>query len=103
MKTSPAETDIALSLASAVITTSPFPPLLLDRDLHVVACSASFCDAFGLDVGTLAACSFLELGAGEWGIPALRTLLMETAAGGSQIKAYAIDHQAPEGPSAGYS
>lgn len=90
--------DPAHSLALAVITTSPFPLLMLDRDLRVVVASASFCDAFGVEIGAAPGRSFFDLGAGEWRIPELRTLLLDAAAGGSQIKAYALDFKAPRLP-----
>jgi two-component sensor histidine kinase len=97
-KTSRAATDVAASLTLAVITTSPFPLVMLDGDLRVVAASASFCAAFAIDCGEIAGRSFLELGQGEWDIPEFRALLTDTASGGSQIKAYAIDLKALGGP-----
>lgn len=90
--------DLDFSLASAVITTSPFPLVLLDGDLNVVIASASFCADFDIDCGEVTGRSFLQLGRGEWQAPELRALLMNAAAGGSQIKAYAIDLIAPGGP-----
>ena len=97
-KTPALATDVASSLAWAVITTSPFPLLLLDGDLQVVVASASFCETFGIECSEVAGRSFLKLGRGEWEIPELGALLTDTAAGGSQIKAYAIDLQAAGEP-----
>jgi hypothetical protein len=43
----------ALSLMLAVITASDTPLVLLDGELKVVAPSASFCPAFGIDPGSV--------------------------------------------------
>jgi two-component system, sensor histidine kinase PdtaS len=81
----------ALSLTLAVVNSSNTPLLLLSADLTIIAASASFCAAFGLDPATLPGNSILSLGDGEWNIPQLGALLTATAAGTVDIHAYELD------------
>src|SRR5580693_8302870 len=67
--------DVALNLALAVVAHSTAPLLLLNGDLSVVAASASFCRAFGIDAATIANKTLREIGAGEWDVPQLNSLL----------------------------
>jgi two-component sensor histidine kinase len=80
-----------LSLAMAVVASSPGPLLLLDGDLAVVAASASFAAAFGIDPADAVGRPFAALDEGEWDDPQLRARLAATAAGGPKIEAYEID------------
>jgi two-component sensor histidine kinase len=89
----PLDADIALSLALAVIEASNVPLLLLDGDLSVIAASASFRRAFEIDPSTVSGRKITELGAGEWALPQLRSLLEATAARHADIEAYAMDLQ----------
>ncbi len=81
----------ALSLTLAVVHASNTPLLLLAADLSIVAASASFCAAFGLDPATLPGNSILGLGDGEWNIPQLGALLAATVAATVDIHAYELD------------
>ena len=84
----PAVTD---SLALALVASSDAPILLLDETLKVVAASGSFARGFQLDTAQLAGRSLFALGAGEWDVPQLRSLLAATLSGAANIAAYEID------------
>jgi two-component sensor histidine kinase len=75
----------------AVIAVSNEPLLFLSSDLQVIAASASFCRTFQIDPARVAGRPFSELGAGEWAMPQLASLLRATASGSAQIEAYEID------------
>ncbi len=81
----------ALSLAMAVVASSPGPLLLLDGDLNIVAASASFAEAFDIDPASVAGRPLAALGAGEWAAPQLQALLDATASGAPTIEAYEMD------------
>lgn len=83
--------DVADSLMLAVVASSDAPLLLLDGDLVVIAASASFGRAFGVDVAAAAGQSAFDLGAGEWRSPHLRSLLTATASGHAAVDAYEMD------------
>jgi len=90
--------NAALSLTLAVVHSSNTPLLMLAADLTIIAASASFCGAFGLDPAALPGHSILSLGNGEWNIPQLGALLAATAAGTADIHAYELDlHRAGQG------
>ena len=69
------EQDAALSLTRAVVVAANSPLILLDGELKVVALSAAFASAFGLDAAGVGNQQVYDLGEGEWDIPELRTLL----------------------------
>jgi two-component sensor histidine kinase len=83
--------DVSLNLALAVVASSTAPLLLLDGDLTLIAASKSFCRAFQIDPAGLADCPLAKLGAGEWNVPQLHTLLTAAAAGFAEIEDYEID------------
>ena len=83
--------DVALNLALAVIASSTAPLLLLTGDLTLVAASKSFCRAFEIDEAGAADKPLRALGAGEWNVPQLISLLKATAAGQAEVEAYEID------------
>ena len=87
----PYSEEAALSLAMAVVASSPGPLLLLDGQLKVVAASTSFLDAFEIDPGTVIGANVTSLGAGEWAVPQLRLLLEATASGAANIETYEMD------------
>jgi PAS domain S-box-containing protein len=89
--------DPALGLAGAVIASSTAPLVLLDGDLDVIAASMSFCEHFGIDPASVQGRQLFALGAGEWDVPQLRSLLESTAAGDAQIAAYEMDLKGEEG------
>jgi two-component sensor histidine kinase len=82
---------VALSLALAVIDSSNAPILLLDEGFAVVAASASFYAAFGLRPQDTAGHPLFGLGAGEWDIPQLRSLLTASSNESAGIDAYEMD------------
>ena len=88
---SPVLSEAADSLALAVIASSSTPVLLLDDELNVIAGSDSFCATFAIDPDRLAGRTLADLGAGEWAVPQLRTLLGATAAGDDEIDTYEMD------------
>jgi len=83
--------EAALSLAMAVVASSPGPLLLLDGDLKVVAASASFCRAFDLDPEGIEGRPLTSLGGGEWDSPQLHSLLHTTKSGAARIEAYEME------------
>jgi len=91
----PLHPDAALGLALALIASSTAPLVLLDGDLTVVAVSRSFCQAFGIDLASARGRSMFELGAGEWDVRQLRSLLKATLDGHADVVAYEMDLQRP--------
>jgi two-component sensor histidine kinase len=79
------------SLALAVIAASNAPVLLVDGALNIVAASDSFCQAFALDPDRTAGAPLAGLGAGEWKVPQLGSLLKATASGLAEVDAYEMD------------
>jgi two-component sensor histidine kinase len=83
--------DIAHNLALAILASSTAPALLLDGDLSVIAASTSFYRAFALDPRNVAGRPLFHLGAREWDVPQLRSLLGATLSGHARIEAYEMD------------
>lgn len=83
--------DAANDLAMAIIGSSAEPLLLLNPDLTVVAASASFCRAFDIESESVPGRPVTALGAGEWNVPQLKSLLRATASGSAKIEAYEMD------------
>jgi len=81
----------ASSLGMALVLSSPTPLVLLDSILQVQVASGSFCRAFGLPVDGTTGSSLFDLGAGEWNVPQLRSLLEATAAGRAAADGYEMD------------
>lgn len=81
----------------AVIAASNEPLLFLSDDLSVIAASASFCQTFQIDPTGLAGRQMSAVGAGEWAIPQLISLLKATASGIAQTGAYELDVVSPNG------
>jgi two-component sensor histidine kinase len=79
------------ALALALVASSDAPILLLDGALNVVAASASFGRAFQIDPAAAEGRSLFALGAGEWDVPQLRSLLRVTLSGAAQVDAYEMD------------
>ncbi len=75
----------------AVIASSNEPLLFLAGDLRVIAASASFCRAFGIQPGNIPGRQLSELGEGEWAAPQLTSLLNATASGSARIVAYEFE------------
>jgi two-component sensor histidine kinase len=87
--------EATLSLAMAVVVSSPGPLLMLDGDLNVVAGSTSFAEAFGVDLANAEGRPLSALGDGEWGAPQLNSLLDATRSGAAKIECYEMDLKRP--------
>src|SRR6185312_6163204 len=74
---------------------STAPLVLLDGDLNVVAASRSFCEAFGIDPATAPRRSMFELGAGEWDVLQLRSLLEAVVGGEADTAAHEMELKRP--------
>jgi len=86
-----AHPEVARNLALAIVASSYAPALLLDEGMTVIAASASFYRAFGLAPQNVAGRSMFELGAGEWDVPQLRSLLGATLSDNARVEAYEMD------------
>ncbi len=86
-----AQSDVATTLALALVDSSNAPVALLDGDLNVVGLSASFVRAFHINAAASVGRPFSTLGGGEWNIPQLRALLAVTASGAAEVEAYEMD------------
>jgi len=87
----PIPNETVTSLAMALVETSKAPLLLLDDDVVVIRASTSFCNAFNIDPATVANRKLADIGAGEWDVPQLNSLLVATIAGAAEIEAYEMD------------
>jgi two-component sensor histidine kinase len=87
----PIPPDAASNLAMALILSSQAPLILLDENLEVIAASNSFCRIFEVAPPSTTGVKLAELGAGEWNVPQLDSLLRATAAGDAAIDAYEMD------------
>jgi PAS domain S-box-containing protein len=81
----------AVSLALALVDASRSPVLLLDDQYRIVGASQSFCGAFGFAPEEMAGTALAGLGAGEWNVPQLRTLLKAAFAGAGEVDAYEMN------------
>lgn len=91
VETMPLPNETVTSLAMALVESSRAPLLLLDDDVVVIGASTSFCNTFNLDPATIANRRLADLGAGEWDVPQLNSLLRATIAGAAEIDAYEMD------------
>ena len=91
VETVPLPNETVTSLAMALVESSKAPLLLLDDDVVVIGASNSFCNTFNLDPSTIANRRLAELGAGEWDVPQLNSLLLATIGGAAEIDAYEMD------------
>ena len=87
----PLPNETVTSLAMALVESSKAPLLLLDDEMVVIGASDSFCNTFNLDPATIANRKLADLGAGEWDVPQLNSLLRATIAGAAEIDAYEMD------------
>jgi two-component sensor histidine kinase len=84
------------SLALALVASSDAPILLLNGDLVVIAASASFARAFQIAPDSMNGQPLFALGAGEWDVPQLRSLLRATLSGAAAVEAYEMDLKRPD-------
>jgi two-component sensor histidine kinase len=89
--TSPTNSEIGLDLALAVVASSHAPVLLLDGEGVVIAASAAFGHAFKIDCAAARGQPFAAMGAGEWALPQLQSLLKATASGLAEVSNYEFD------------
>lgn len=89
--TEPTHPHVAQNLALAIITSSTAPALLLDEGLTIIAASDSFYGTFNLLPLDVTGRPLSNVGAGEWDVPQLRSLLSATLAGHDRIEAYEMD------------
>ena len=87
----PLPNETVTSLAMALVESSKAPLLLLDDHVVVIGASTSFCNTFNLDPATIANRRLADLGAGEWDVPQLNSLLRATISGAAEIDAYEMD------------
>src|SRR5690606_2265155 len=69
-----------------------------DGAFKVCAASASFCEAFRIDPAEAVGRTLFDLGAGEWDVPQLRTLMDATRSGDAEIDAYETELRRADGP-----
>ncbi len=93
-----AHPDVAHSLALAILACSDAPALLLDGNLAVITASDSFYCAFALEPGNVVGRPLFELGANEWDVPQLRSLLGATLSDLARIEAYEMDLKGDAAP-----
>jgi two-component sensor histidine kinase len=91
VETMPLPNETVTSLAMALVESSKAPLLLLDDRVVVIGASNSFCNTFNLDPSTIANRKLADLGAGEWDVPQLNSLLLATITGAAEIDAYEMD------------
>ena len=87
----PLPNETVTSLATALVESSKAPLLLLDDNAVVIGASKSFCNTFNLDPATIANRPLADLGAGEWDVSQLNSLLRATIAGAAEIDSYEMD------------
>src|SRR5579859_5976130 len=83
--------SVADTLALSLVAASGGPILLLDGHLTVIAASESFMHAFQIDPEATTGRSLFSLGAGEWDVPQLSSLLKVTLSGAADVGAYEMD------------
>jgi two-component sensor histidine kinase len=83
--------DPVESLALALVDCSRSPVLLLTARFEILGASRSFCATFGFERDAVVGASLADLGAGEWHVPEIRSLLSATFAGSAAIDAYETD------------
>lgn len=85
------QVDTSPGLAMALVASSQAPLLLLDENITIVGASLTFCSAFGCDHDKVSGVPLASLGAGEWNVPQLHSLLRATFSGAAAIDAYEMD------------
>lgn len=90
--------DPSLSLALALVCSSPTPLLLLSGSCEIIAASGSFLESFAIAPSDAVGRPLFELGEGEWDVPQLRSLMDATASGEAAIESYELDLRPRKGP-----
>lgn len=91
---------LAFDLAMEVILSSDTPLLMLDGNLLIIAASKSFCRAFQINPATTVGKSMADLGAGEWNVPQLDSLLRATVSGFAEVEGYEMTLKRVDRPAA---
>ncbi|HYK02643.1 MAG TPA: response regulator [Thermoanaerobaculia bacterium] len=81
--------------AENVFDTVREPLLVLDTDLSVRAANSAFYEAFRVSPEETQGRPIYELGNGQWGLPALRTLLEEIVPQRAVFNDFVLDHDFP--------
>ena len=87
----PIQQDAALSLARALLNTSPIPSLMFDGDLKVAFATRAFRNTFDIPDDQTEGRSLAEIGSGEWNQPQLLLLLENARADGPEMGDYEAD------------
>jgi PAS domain S-box-containing protein len=83
------------SLEEAIVDTVREPLIVLDGELRVLVASRSFYRAFGVSRGETEGRPLVELGGGQWDIPALRQRLAEVIPHHTTIEEFEIEKDFP--------
>ena len=70
--------------------------MILDEDLRVVSCNASFFATFKTGVKPTASRLIYKIGNGQWDVPELRTLLEEVLPTNEQFEDFRIEADFPK-------
>jgi two-component system, chemotaxis family, CheB/CheR fusion protein len=82
-----------ISYAEAFVETVRNSVLVLDRKFKVEKATSFFYEQFRLTPAETEGLSIYEIGAGQWNIPGIRTLLGEILPQNSEVKDFEIDHE----------
>lgn len=79
--------------AENIIATIRTPFVILDKKLHVLNVSHSFCDTFKVTQEETIGKLFYKLGNNHWNIPALKNLINDILPGKSEVKDFEVNHK----------
>jgi two-component system CheB/CheR fusion protein len=82
-----------ISYAEAFVETVRNSVLVLNSQLKVEKATSFFYEKFQLTPAETEGLSIYQIGAGQWNIPAMRTLLEEILPQNSEVKDFEIDHE----------
>jgi signal transduction histidine kinase/CheY-like chemotaxis protein len=85
----------AASYAQDIVDTVREPLLILDAGLRVRSANRAFYRTFGVTPGETEGRMIYELGNGQWGLPALRTLLEDIIPASSVFDGFELEHDFP--------
>ncbi len=83
---------LSSELTDAIVDALREPIVILDSDLRVVVGNKAYYDKFGVDYTTVRGKKFADLGAGEWDIPALTTILAQVIPEKTKVEGYEVMH-----------
>ena len=79
----------------SIVDTVREPLMVLDADLHITAANRSFYSFFQVSPDETIARSLYDLGAGQWNIPQLRTLMGEVFPKSQDVRDFVVEHEFP--------